>query len=127
MPVYAEFDSQGNYVCNPFERSLETNIYIDTVSKINYKMEMYAKTNPLATPQEQHDTILQDQKTWDLYYKSKACISSIGINPDDIAKLDPSVQQAIAIPEFSMLSYIVITLAITGSMVIYRIFQVRIK
>lgn len=121
--VFAEFDSAGNYVCNPFERSLETNIYTDTVSRINYKMELYSKTNPLATPQEQHDAMLQDQKTWDLYYKSKACISSIGINPDDIATLDPAVQQAVAVPEFSLMSYVVITISITGSMIIYRIFQ----
>ena len=98
--VYAEFDKSGNYVCNPFERSLETNIYIDTVSKINYKMTLYAKTNPIATPQEQHDVILQDQKTWDVYFKSRECISALGINPDDIATLDTSVQQAIAVPEF---------------------------
>ncbi len=103
-PAYAEFDQSGNYVCNPFERSLETNIYIDTVSKINYKMELYSKTNPIATPQEQHDMILQDQKTWDLYFKSRACISSIGINPDNIATLDASVQQAIAVPEFPFAS-----------------------
>ena len=102
--AYAEFDKNGIYVCNPFERSVETNIYIDTVSKINYKMEIYTKTNPTATIQDRHDVILQDQKTWDLYFKSRDCISALGINPDEVASLDTSVQQAIAVPEFPLAS-----------------------
>lgn len=111
-PAYAEFDKAGNYVCNPFARSLETNIYTDTVSKINYKMTLYTKTNPLATPQEQHDMILQDQQTWNVYYKSKECISAIGINPEDVATLDASVQQAVAVPEFPFALLVLISAVI---------------
>ena len=106
--AYAEFDKAGNYVCNPFERSAETNIYIDTVSKINYKMTLYTKTNPNATLQQQHDVMLQDQKTWNLYLASKECISAIGMNPDEIAPLSPDVQQAIAVPEFPFASLLLI-------------------
>jgi hypothetical protein len=123
--AYAEFDKSGNYVCNPFARGLETNIYSDIVHKINDKMTMYMKTHPNATVTEQHDVMLQDQQTWNLYNKSKECISAIGINPDDIIALDTNVTQAITVPEFGMSSPIVAIVAIIVSIVIYRKFLSR--
>jgi hypothetical protein len=121
-PAYAEFDKSGNYVCNPFERSLETNIYIDTVNKINDKMTTYTRTNPNATMLEQHDVIIQDQKTWDLYNKSRECITSIGINPDDVITFDTNVTHAITVPEFGSSSLALTTVAIITSIVIYKRF-----
>jgi hypothetical protein len=123
--AYAEFDRSGNYVCNPFERGLETNIYSDMVHKINDKMTMYMKSHPNATLAEQHDVMLQDQQTWNLYNKSKECISAIGINPDDIIALDTNVTRAITVPEFGALSPIVVIVAIMASIVIYRKFLSR--
>ena len=121
--AYAEFDKSGNYVCNPFARSLETNIYMDIVHKINDKMTLYLKTNPNSTLLQQHDVIMQDQKTWDLYNKSRTCISDvIGANPDDIVSLTPNVQQAVAIPEFGLFTPMVIMIAILGSVIVYRRF-----
>ena len=122
IPAYAEFDKSGNYVCNPFERSLETNIYIDTVNKINSKMTTYTRTNPNATMLEQHNVMMQDQKTWDLYNKSKECITSIGINPDDVVTLDTNVTQAIAVPEFGSSSLALATVTIITSIIIYKRF-----
>lgn len=120
--AYAEFDKSGNYVCNPFTRGVETNIYADTVHKINDKMTLYIKTHPNATIAEQHDVMVQDQVTWDLYNKSLECISAIGINPDDIVSLNPEVKQAIAIPEFGSLATTLATVAIMASIVVYRKF-----
>lgn len=123
MSAYAEFDTSGNYVCNPFARSLETNIYMDIVHKINDKMALYLKTNPNSTMLQQHDVMMQDQKTWDLYNKSRACISDvIGANPDDIISLTTNVQQAIAVPEFGLFSPMMVMIAILGSIIVYRKF-----
>lgn len=123
--AYAEFDKSGNYVCNPFAKGLESNIYIDTVHKLNERLTDYTRAHPNATITEQHDVMIQDQQTWDLYNKSKECISSIGINPDDIITLSTNVTQAITVPEFGMLSPIVIIVAIIGSITIYKKFLPR--
>ena len=116
--AYAEFDKSGNYTCNPFARGLETNIYADTVHTINDRMTLYLKTHPNATTQDRYNVAMLDQKTWDLYNKSKECISAIGVNPDDIISLNPDVQQAIAVPEFGASDPIVI-IAIAFSITIY--------
>ena len=121
--AYAEFDKSGNFVCNPFGRSVETNIYMDIVHKINAKMSLYMKTNPNATALQQHDVMMQDQQTWDLYNKSRTCLADvIGANPDDIISLTPDVQHAITVPEFGMFSPMVVMIAILGSIVVYRKF-----
>ncbi|HEX5457909.1 MAG TPA: hypothetical protein VFX64_05930 [Candidatus Nitrosotalea sp.] len=120
--AYAEFDKSGNYVCNPFTRGVETNIYADTVHAINNKMTLYMKTHPNATISEQHDVMVQDQKTWDLYNKSLTCISAIGINPDDIISLNPDVKQAVAVPEFGTAAPILATVAIMTGIIVYRKF-----
>ncbi len=89
-------------------------------------MDLFTKTHPNATLQEQHDNIFQDQKTWNLFLKSKECISALGINPDAIAPLNPDVQQAIAVPEFGSLALIVITISLIGVITIsarFRFFQ----
>jgi hypothetical protein len=122
IQAYAEFDKSGNYVCNSFTRGLETNIYADTVHTINNKMTLYMKAHPNATISEQHDVMVQDQKTWDLYNKSMECISAIGINPDDIISLDPNVKQAIAVPEFGTSAPILATVAVMTGIVVYRKF-----
>lgn len=123
MSAYAEFDKSGNYVCNPFGRSVETNIYLDVVHRINDRMTLYMKTNPNATALQQHDVLMQDQKTWDLYNKSRTCLTDvIGANPDDIISLTPDVQQAITVPEFGVLTSMVVMVAILGSIVVYRKF-----
>src|SRR3989442_15869019 len=77
--VYAEFDSAGNYVCNPFKKELETNIFISVVNQINQQLEFYTRSYPNSTAQEQHDFIMKYQKTWDVYNKSKQCIEALGI------------------------------------------------
>ena len=120
--AYAEFDKSGNYVCNPFTRGVETNIYADTVHQINDKMTLYMKTHPNATISEQHDVMVQDQKTWDLYNKSMECISAIGINPDDIISLSPGVKQAVAVPEFGTSAPILAAIAIMSGIIVYRKF-----
>ena len=121
--AYAEFDKSGNFVCNPFGSSVETNIYMDIVHKINAKMSLYMKTNPNATALQQHDVMMQDQQTWDLYNKSRTCLADvIGANPDDIISLTPDVQHAITVPEFGMFSPMVVMIAILGSIVVYRKF-----
>ena len=123
MSAYAEFDKSGNYVCNPFGRSVETNIYMGVVHQMNDRMTLYLKTNPNATVLQQHDVLMQDQKTWDLYTKSRACLADvIGANPDDIISLTPNVQQAITVPEFGAVSSMVVMVAILGSIVVYRKF-----
>jgi|GEM_PF-1976896 len=123
MSAYAEFDKSGNYVCNPFGRSVETNIYMGVVHQINNKMSFYLERNPNATVLQQHDVIMQDQKTWDLYNKSRTCLADvIGANPDDIVSFTPNVQRAIAIPEFGVFSSMVVMVAILGSIVVYRKF-----
>lgn len=123
MSAYAEFDKSGNYVCNPFGRSVETNIYLDVVHRINDRMTLYMKTNPNATALQQHDVLMQDQKTWDLYNKSRTCLTDvIGANPDDIISLTQDVQQAITIPEFGVLTSMVVMVAILGSIIVYRKF-----
>ncbi|TLX83782.1 MAG: hypothetical protein E6K98_04280 [Thaumarchaeota archaeon] len=122
VSVYAEFDSAGNYVCNPFDSGLETNIFISTVNQINEKLEFYKRSYPNSTEQRQHDFIMSYQKTWDLYNKSKACIEALGVNSDQVAPLSEHVKQAIAIPEFGLIPPIVVTLAMIASIVIYRKF-----
>ena len=123
--AYAEFDRSGNYTCNPFARGLETNIYADTVHAINDRMISYLKTHPHATMQERYNVAMLDQKTWDLYNKSKECISAIGVNPDDIIALDPNVQQAIAVPEFGASIPIIAIVSIMTSIIIYTKFVPR--
>jgi len=121
--AYAEFDKSGNYVCNPFGRSVETNIYMNVVHQINNKMSFYLENHPNATVLQQHDVIMQDQKTWDLYNKSRTCLADvIGENPDDVVSFTPNVQQAIAIPEFGVFSSMVVMVAILGSILVYRKF-----
>ena len=120
--VYAEFDSAGNYVCNPFKKELETNIFISVVNQINQQLEFYTRSYPNSTAQEQHDFIMKYQKTWDVYNKSKQCIEALGINSDEVASLSEHVKQTIAVPEFGLFSSIVVTLAMIGSIVIYRKF-----
>jgi len=122
--AYAEFDRSGNYTCNPFARGLETNIYADTVHAINDRMTLYLKTHPNATMQDRYNVAMLDQKTWDLYNKSKECISAIGVNPDDIIALDPNVQQAIAVPEFGASVPIIAIVAIM-TIIIYTKFLPR--
>ena len=122
MPAYAEFNSAGNYVCNPFKGELETNIFISVVNQINQQLEFYTRSYPNSTAQEQHDFIMKYQKTWDVYNKSKQCIEALGINSDEVASLSEHVKQTIAVPEFGLFSSIVVTLAMIGSIVIYRKF-----
>lgn len=123
--AYAEFDKSGNYTCNPFARGLETNIYADTVHAINDRMTLYLKTHPNATMQDRYNVAMLDQKTWDLYNKSKECISAIGVNPDDIIALNADVQQAIAVPEFGASVPIIAIVAIMASIIIYSKFLPR--
>ena len=123
--AYAEFDKSGNYTCNPFARGLETNIYADTVHAINDRMTFYLKTHPNATMQDKYNVAMLDQKTWDLYNKSKECISAIGVNPDDIIALNADVQQAIAVPEFGASVPIIAIVAIMTSIIIYSKFLPR--
>lgn len=121
-PAYAEFDSGGNYVCNPFKKSLETNIYINTVEQINYQVALYSKSYPTATLQQTHDFITADQNTWSVYLKSRECITALGIDPDKVAPQSPLVQEAVAVPEFGLLAPLVVTVGIVGSIVILRKF-----
>lgn len=123
--AYAEFDKSGNYTCNPFERGLETNIYADTVHAINDRMTSYLRDHPNATMQDKYNVAMLDQQTWDLYNKSKECISAIGVNPDDIISLNPDVQQAIAVPEFGASAPIIAIVAIMTSIIIYSKFLPR--
>jgi hypothetical protein len=123
--AYAEFDKSGNYTCNPFARGLETNIYADTVHTINDRMTLYLKTHPNATTQDRYNVAMLDQKTWDLYNKSKECIAAIGVNPDDIIALNADVQQAIAVPEFGASAPIIAIIAIISGIVIYKKFLPR--
>jgi hypothetical protein len=123
--AYAEFDKSGNYTCNPFARGLETNIYADTVHTINDRMTLYLKTHPNATAQDRYNVAMLDQKTWDLYNKSKECISAIGVNPDDVIALNADVQQAIAVPEFGASTPIIAIVAIMASIIIYTKFLPR--
>lgn len=123
--AYAEFDKSGNYTCNPFARGLETNIYADTVHTINDRMTLYLKTHPNATTQDRYNVAMLDQKTWDLYNKSKECISAIGVNPDDIIALNADVQQAIAVPEFGASAPMITIIAIISCIVIYKKFLPR--
>ena len=123
--AYAEFDKSGNYTCNPFARGLETNIYADTVHTINDRMTLYLKTHPNATTQDRYNVAMLDQKTWDLYNKSKECISAIGVNPDDIIALNADVQQAIAVPEFGASAPMIIIIAIISGIVIYKKFNFK--
>ena len=120
-PVYAEFDSAGNYVCNPFKGELETNIFISVVNQINEKLEFYKRSYPNSTEQEQHDFIMKYQSTWQLYNKSKACIEALGVNSDKTASLNDDVKQAIAVPEFGMLGIVAFSIAVFLSIVISRI------
>jgi len=119
--VYAEFDSAGNYVCNPFKVELETNIFISVVNQINEKLEFYKRSYPNSTEQEQHDFIMKYQNTWQLYNKSKACIEALGINSDKTASLNEDVKQAITVPEFNMLGIVALSIAVCLSVVISRI------
>jgi hypothetical protein len=118
--AHAEFDKFGNYVCNPFNTGLETNIYTSTVNQINYKMDSYLNAHPNATLEQQHDVLIQDQKTWDLYNKSKQCIDSLGVNPDKVASLSYKVNQAIAVPEFGPVAGMVIAISIVSVVIISR-------
>lgn len=124
--AYAEFDKSGNYTCNPFARGLETNIYADTVHAINDRMTFYLKIHPNATMQDRYNVAMLDQKTWDLYNKSKECISAIGVNPDDIIALNADVQQAMAVPEFGASVPIIAIVAIMASIIIYSKFLPRV-
>ena len=124
--AYAEFDKSGNYTCNPFARGLETNIYADTVHAINDRMTFYLKIHPNATMQDKYNVAMLDQKTWDLYNKSKECISAIGVNPDDIIALNADVQQAMAVPEFGASVPIIAIIAIMASIIIYSKFLPRV-
>ena len=119
-PVYAEFDSAGNYVCNPFKKDLETNIFISTVNQINQQLAFYKRSYPNSTEQEQHDFIIKYQKTWEVYNKSKICIEALGINSDQIASLNDDVKQAIAVPEFGMLGVVVLSIATFFGIMISR-------
>ena len=123
--AYAEFDKSGNYTCNPFARGLETNIYADTLHTINDRMTLYLKTHPNATTQDRYNVAMLDQKTWDLYNKSKECISAIGVNPDDIIALNADVQQAIAVPEFGASAPMIIIIAIISGIIIYKKFNFK--
>jgi predicted secreted protein with PEFG-CTERM motif len=118
--AHAEFDKSGNYVCNPFNTGLETNIYTSTVNQINYKLDSYLNSHPNSTLQQQHDVIMQDQKTWDLYNKSKQCIDSLGVNPDRVAPLSYKVNQALAIPEFGLVAGMIIAISIASVVIISR-------
>ncbi len=124
--AYAEFDKSGNYTCNPFARGLETNIYADTVHAINDRMTFYLKIHPNATMQDKYNVAMLDQKTWDLYNKSKECISAIGVNPDDIIALNADVQQVMAVPEFGASVPIIAIVAIMASIIIYSKFLPRV-
>ncbi len=124
--AYAEFDKSGNYTCNPFARGLETNIYADTVHAINDRMTFYLKIHPNATMQDKYNVAMLDQKTWDLYNKSKECISEIGVNPDDIIALNADVQQAMAVPEFGASVPIIAIVAVMASIIIYSKFLPRV-
>ncbi len=116
--AHAEFDKSGNYVCNPFNVGLETNVYTSTVNQINYQLDSYLLSHPNATLQQQHDAILQDQKTWTLYDKSKQCIDSLGVDPNKVGPLSYKVNQALAIPEFGSIAGMIIVMAIVGVIVI---------
>ncbi len=124
--AYAEFDKSGNYTCNPFARGLETNIYADTVHAINDRMTFYLKIHPNATMQDKYNVAMLDQKTWDLYNKSKECISAIGVNPDDIIALNADVQQTMAVPEFGASVPIIAIVAVMASIIIYSKFLPRV-
>ncbi len=118
--AHAEFDKSGNYTCNPFKVGLETNIYTSTVNQINYELGIYITSHPNATLQQQHDVIMQDQKTWDLYDKSKQCIDSLGVDPNKVGPLSYGVTQALAVPEFGPVAGMIIGLALVGVVIISR-------
>lgn len=119
-PAYAEINSAGYYVCNPFNPGLETNIYTSTANQINYKLDSYLLAHPNATLQEQHDVIMQDQKTWDLYTKSRQCLDSLGGEPDKVAPLSYKVSQAVAAPEFGPVAGIIIAISLVGAIAISK-------
>lgn len=118
--AHAEFNQAGYYVCNPFNAGLETNIYTSTANQINSKLDGYLIAHPNATLLEQHDVVMQDQKTWDLYTKSRQCLDSIGGEPDKVAPLSYKVTQAVAAPEFGPAAGAVIVASIIGIIIISR-------
>ena len=118
--AYAEFDKSGNYVCNPFNTGLETNIYASIVNQINYKLDNYLISHPNSTLQQQHDVVMQDQKTWDLYNKSKQCMDILGVNPDSVVPLSFKVNQVLAIPEFGPVVGVIIIVALVSVVIISR-------
>jgi hypothetical protein len=117
--VYAEFDSSGNYVCNPFKKDVETNIYILTVEKINNNLNQYMRSFPNSTAQKQHDIVMQDQKTWALYYQSRQCIEAIGINADEVSPLNQNVTKVMTVPEFPVTA-LVMSLGIITMLIVTR-------
>lgn len=119
-PAHAEFDKSGNYVCNPFKVGLETNIYTSTVNQLNNELGSYMTSHPNATLQQQHDFIMKDQKTWDLYGKSKECIDSLGVTPDKVGPFSDVVAQALAVPEFGPVAGMIIALSLLGVVIISR-------
>jgi hypothetical protein len=76
--AHAEFDKSGNYVCNPFNTGLETNIYTSTVNQINYKMDSYLNAHPNATLEQQHVVMIQDQKTWVCTTSQSSALTHLG-------------------------------------------------
>jgi predicted secreted protein with PEFG-CTERM motif len=63
---------------------------------------------------------MQDQKTWDLYNKSKQCMDLLGVNSDSVAPLSYKVNQALMIPEFGPVAGMIIAISIASIIIISR-------
>lgn len=95
------------------------------VSSYNAAVNALKSSNPTLSLEDLHAHVAQGQG-YQKMITLENCFENHGINPDDIAHMNPNLSQVVAVPEFGSLSILVATISISVVVLISRKFRFHI-
>jgi hypothetical protein len=117
---YEYIDATGNHFISDVGEQ-----YQFLVNAYNAAVNAIKSSNPTISLEDLHTHLAQGQG-YQKMITIENCFESHGINPDDIAHMNPNLSQVVAVPEFGPLAALVVTTSIIGVLIISRRFNYRV-
>ncbi|MFY3741406.1 MAG: hypothetical protein HMLIMOIP_001862 [Candidatus Nitrosomirales archaeon] len=145
ISVYAPFDENGNYYCDPANIEFILSSYNNLIGRVNNGVASFKVSEPDASIAEQNEYILSQAKIHlNLAGKDAECLSNNGINPDSVAKFNGETQEVLmydydrlfqiapelvkysTIPEFPVNLMVIAALGLTAALIALRL-RIEVK
>jgi len=118
---YEYIDATGNHFITDVGEQ-----YRFLVSAYNAAVNAIKSSNPTISLEDLHTHLAQGQG-YQKMITIENCFENHGINPDDIAHMNPNLSQVVAVPEFGALATMVVAISISVVVLISRKFRGHIS